>query len=235
MATSGNAILQLTRNQLLEAALRKLGALAQGQTPTTEDYSNASQALNTVIAFLKTKGMQLWKRTEYTFSPTVSVSEYDIGVGKTLNTPYPVKMLQAFRTDAGNTTKIPMEIVADYNYNHFPLSSGGYPLQLTYQPKINYGTIKLWPVPDSSSTTSVIHLVYTKPLEYFDASTDTMDLPEEWYLPVIYQLAVVLAPEWTIPLEDRRMLQAEAKMYTEAAESNGVEDASFFWQIQRRN
>lgn len=233
MSTSGVTTLQLSRDDIIGAALRKLAALAQGQTPTTEDYTNGAQALNTLIAYFRTLGMPLWARKEHVFNPVAGTQSYNIGSGQTLNTPYPIKMLQAYRTDSGSTNRVPIEIVPNYNFNMFPANSGGAPVQLNYQPLNNYGVVKLWPVPDTTATGATITLIYTRPFEYFNNSADTMDLPEEWYLPVIYGLAKLLAPEWSIPLEDRRALSAEAKEYLDTVLSNGTEDGSFYFQVHR--
>jgi hypothetical protein len=228
MATSFVFSYQLTRNQIIESALRKLGVLAEGQTPSTQNYSDGTMALNTVVAQLRAIGMPLWSRADYTFTPTTNT--YLIGDGQTLSTSFPVRMLQAFRTENG--TKIPMDIVALEDFNILPGNSTGSPLKLNYQPYVNVGKISLWPTP-ASSNTSTVTIVYQRPFQYFTTSSETMDFPEEWYNALIYHLAVRLAPEWGVPLPDRQMLLQEAKMYTEDALMVGQEDASLFISPQR--
>lgn len=235
MSTSGVYEYNTTRDELVKATLRKLSVLAKGQTPDTEDIANAVMAMNLRIAEFKTKGMQLWLRTTYSFNPTATVSTYNIGTGQTLNTAYPVKMLQAYRVDSGSTTKVPIELVADENFNRLPNSSGGMPIQLAYQPKIQMGTIRLWPTPDATAATSTVTIVYQRPLQYFNASTDNPDLPEEWVNALIYCTAQDLAPEWGIPLQDRQLLASEAKQHLDNAMESIMEDASLYWQIDRRN
>jgi len=224
MTTSGNTIYQLSRNEIIEAAIGLLGAIAAGQTPTTEDYTISSKFLNTTIARFRTKGLSLWARKSYTWTPTTDT--YLIGDGKTLDTPYPIHILQAWRTDSGGA-KIPLDIDADYDFNQYPATVGDIPFKLTYTPAINYGTIKLWPT-GLTTNTNTLTIVYTRPLEYFDASTDTMDLPEEWYDAIIWDLATKIAPRWGVPIPDRRELKAEAKAYLDAAMESGFEDASFY-------
>lgn len=229
MATSSTYSYQLTRNEIIQSALRKLGVLAEGQTPSTQNYADGMMALNTVISQLRAVGMPLWARSEYTFTPTTST--YTMGTGMTLNTPFPVRMFQAFRSNG--SAKIPMEIVAREDFNILPASSNGSPLKVNYQQFVNYGIVSLWPSPDSTNTETVT-LVYQRPFQYFTTSTETMDFPEEWYNALIYTTAVLLAPEWGIPLQDRQMLKAEAKEYTEMASESGQESGSFFVQPERR-
>jgi hypothetical protein len=230
MTTSGVTTVQLTRNEMIAASLRKLGVVAAGQTPTTEDYTNGAQAYNALISSFRALGMPIWKRTEYSWTPTTQ--SYNIGTGYTLDTDYPLKIYQAYRMASSGTSKIPMDVISDYDYNMLPTTTGGTPLKLTYQPKNNFGTIKLWPVPDSSNT-DVVYITYQSPFEYFSASTETMDFPEEWYEPLIYGLAVRLAPEYGIPLPDRQDLRKEAQMYLDNVLGMGAEDGSIFFSPSR--
>jgi hypothetical protein len=235
MSTSGVTTNQLTRNQFIEAALRTLGVLALDQTPEATEYTNAVIKLNALIGEFRVKGLMVWQRTTYTMSLTAT-NTFNIGTGQTLNTPYPIHLLQAMRLDANTSTRIPMEIIADANYNLLPSSTSGVPIQLTYQPKMNMGVIKVWPTPDTYSVSNVtILLTYLRPLEYFSASTDTADFPEEWVSAIIYGLALRLAPEYGVPLEDRKLLAAEANTYLNTAMDTAFEDASFFIQPKMHN
>lgn len=228
MATSSIYSYQLTRNDIITSAMRKLGVLAEGQTPSAQNYADGMMALNTAISQLRAVGMPLWARSEYTFTPTTGT--YTIGTGMTLNTPFPVKLLQAFRTETN--AKIPLELMAREDFNILPTTSTGSPIKVNYQPNINYGTLSFWPAPTSSNT-ATITLVYQRPYQYFTTSTETMDFPEEWYNALIYTLAVLLAPEWGVPLPDRQVLKSEAKEYIEMAQMTGQEDGSFYLQPER--
>ena len=235
MATSGVTTNPLTRNQIIEAAHRKLGVVAEGQTLSAENYTNGALALNALLAEFRTLGMPLWARQSYTLTLVASTSTYNIGSGQTVNTPYPLKILQAYRNDTSSTSKIEMDVIADYNFNMLPSNSSGAPIQLSYTPRVNYGVIKIWPTPDSTAASgSTVTIVYQRPMEYTASATDTMDLPEEWYKALIFQLAVDLAPEWGIPLPDRQKLEAQADKALDRALSFGTEDGSLYWQIDRR-
>jgi uncharacterized membrane protein len=225
MTTSTIFSYQLSRDQLITAALRKLGVIAQGQTPDIEAITNGAMSLNTTVAELRAVGLPMWSRTEYSWIPTTS--NYTIGTGQTLNTPYPVRLLEAFRTDFGGASRIPLNIISSSEYNTLPNSTGGNPIQINYTPTVNIGTIRLWPTPDISNTATVT-IVYQQPFEYFQTANDTMDFPEEWYNAIIYKLAVLLASEWGIPLQDRQLLMKEAAEYIANAQSIGQEDAGFF-------
>ena len=228
--TSGIAYYQLTRDQLTTAAMRKLGVIAQGQTPSADDLTNAAMALNMAVAELRALGMPLWKRTSYSWTPTTG--QYSIGTGYTINSTAPLRVYQAYRVDSGSTAKIPMDVIGLEDYNRLPTTPGSPPIKLNYDPKVNYGYINLWPQPDSTNTASVT-IVYQVPYDYFNASTDTMDFPEEWYNAIVYKTAVLIAPEWGIPLPDRQLLIKEMQMYVDSAATVSQEDGSIYFQPER--
>lgn len=64
MTLSGSFDFDLTRNELLASALRKVGAIAQGESPSAEQVSEASEALNVLTKNLE--GFRLWKRDWWT-------------------------------------------------------------------------------------------------------------------------------------------------------------------------
>lgn len=237
MATSGITVNQLTRNQFIETALRTIAVLAIDQTPSATEYTNALVKLNALLGEFRSLGMALWARTTFSFPVVASTSAYNIGTGQTLNTPYPLKMLQAYRTDSTNSTHVPMEIVANFNYNLFPTNSSGSPIQLNYQPKINLGVVSIWPTPNAGDVTSgiTVNLVYTRPYEYFSAAADTLDMAEEWVQAVIYGLAVRIAPEYGVPIQERQILMSEYKDVLANALSAGTEDGSLFFQPDSRS
>lgn len=230
MTTSGVRTYQIDRNSIIDAAIGTLGVLARGQTPTAEDYTIAAKKLNMLIAKLRAKQLPLWTRTEYTLGLTAGAASYTIGPSQAVNTTFPLKLLEAYSIPSSGSARIPMNIVSSDQYNLLPTTSGsGQPIQINYQPYINYGVIRIWPTPDSTTASEyTIKIVYQAPFEYFNASTDTMAFPEEYYLPIVYELAALIASDWGLPLEDRRMLKQEAKEYMDQVDSFGTEDASLY-------
>lgn len=235
MTTSGSTTNQLTRNEIITAALRKLGVIAEGQTPSAQNYTDGALALNALIAEFRVLGMPLWARQSYTITPVAGTSSYNIGVGQTINSPYPLKIYQAYRTDSTSTTKIQMDIIADYNFNMLPTNSSGLPIQVSYTPRVNCGVLKMWPTPDSTAASgSTVTIVYQRPTEYVDTSSNTLDVPEEWLNAIIYNLASRLAPEWGTPLPDREALEMTAEKLLSRVLDYGSEDGSLYFQVDRQ-
>lgn len=228
MSTSGIATWSLQGNAIINSALRKLAVLSGGNTPQAFETTNAAEALNAMIKGFQTDGMPVWAIKKYTFTATSGASQFLIGTGQALNTPMPLKVVQAYRSQT-NSVNVPMNIYTNYNYNLLPLStSSGVPINLYYQPKETYGEINLWPIPSDSSTT--VTIIYQRPYEDMVNSTDDVDFPSYWTEAIIYGLAWRLSPEYGIPLQDRSTLMKEAEFFHEKAMSFGSEEGSLYLQ-----
>ena len=81
--------------------------------------------------------------------------------------------------------------------------------------------IKFWLDHTPSDTTDTILLVSLMPLEDFDAQTDTIDAPPEYYRALKFKLALDLAPEFGVepgPNLDRNASEALAACQSFAPE-----------------
>lgn len=234
MTTSGQTIIEMNRDSICAAALRKIGAIALGQTPSATEVTNASEALNNLVAEFQTLGMPLWARKDSTVTMTASVSSYTIGVGQTVNIPFPLKILQAWTvaTSGGAIQELwpnPID-----TFNRLPTANAtGTPSQYNYQPFINYGVLRIWPQPDATTVADrTLHISYMYPFEGFTAAANTPYFPREWNNALIYGLTDLLAPEYGVPLNDRGMFKKEAKDHLETALDFGMENASLTFSPQ---
>ena len=228
MTTSGSTSWSYKQKDIVYAALRKLGVLIPGEDPTTNQKTTAISALNALIKSLIADGLQVWKLTSTVFTAVGGINLYQIGLGKTINTPMPMKVVQALRAVSGQAN-IPMNLYTNYNFNLLPsTATQGTPVNLYYHPIRDYGIISLWPTPQDSSNT--ITLLYQAPLEDMVSDTDDLDFPSYWDDAIVYLLATRLAPEYGIPLPDRQQLLNEAKEMKAIAMSYDVEEGSMYFQ-----
>ena len=226
----GRTVYQLTANNIIKAAMRKIGALAKGQEPDTEDYTNGRMALNSLVAEYQTYGMPLWKRTELSLTLTTGQSTYVFGVGQAVNTPFPLKVYNIVLRQTGGSAQDVL-VTARQDFNLLNTSSTGKPTQYTYQPLINAGELRVWPKPDQAYT---LEITLQAPVYGFLADEE-MNFPQEWQNALIYGLAVLLAPEFGVPLEDRRDLRKEAEFHLDVAKDFDYENAPVFLQVERRH
>lgn len=232
MATSGQTINQLSGDDIINAAYRKLVVIGQGQTANAQQITDGRQALNNLVAEFRTLGMSIWARKDYNLVLVNGQQDYTMGVGQTLNLPYPLKIYAANLLQApAYTTKQIVNPMSFADFDLLPNGATGVPVNYKYQPKINLGIFSVWPVPDASVPAGTyIRLTYQSPFEYFIAGVDTPDFPEEWNNALIYQLAVTLSDENGVSTQKQQWLQMQAEKHLSTALSAGTEEASLLIQ-----
>lgn len=230
MATSGTTTWSMNRNEVINAALRKLAVLSGGSTPETYQITDANSALNAMLKAWHADGMPIWAMKDYTFTTVAGTYQYNIGTGQTLNTPMPLKVVQAIRSDGTSYSNVPLNVYNNYDYNLLPIiNSSGTPVNLYYQPLSTYGTLNLWPKP--SSSTVQITIRYQRPFEDMTSATDDFDFPPYWMEAIVFNLADRLSYEYGIPGQDRVELARRAEMMHQQALSFGSEEGSLYLQV----
>ncbi len=228
MATSNSTVWELTRNNLIDAALRKLGVLQEGEAANSDQLTTGQTALNGVIARFNTLGMPLWKRTQAAVTLIDATATYTLSNAIKLNEVY----LRA--TNSSVTYKL--ELKSEYDIRNLPYSTTGTPNCYSYTPNLaEGGVIRVWPTPDSSAAANYsLWVIYQKEFDTFTAAGETPDFPAYWTDAIIYATAVSLAPEYSVPLNDRKVLLMEATEYLNQAKGYSDEDGSLFIQPYAR-
>jgi hypothetical protein len=227
MATASTLTWKLSRDNIIEGALRKCGVLAKGQTPSSEDYEDCTEALNALIHFFATKGMPLWKRTTVQITPVSGTKDYVVN--------HVWKIVQVVLSDNTSGTQIELLPKSLYDLNRLPDTTSGQPVNFTVLAGLDTATLRVWPTPDASvAANKKLEVVYQKEFGAFSLSTDTPDFPAYWTEALVYGLAVRIAPEYGVPLQDRQDLQQQYRQALAAAEGYGDEDGSMYWMPDRR-
>jgi len=230
--TSGSTDFSVTRDDIIKRALRLIGVLAQGETPSATQVTEAASALNGLVKAWQADGMPLWALKSYAVTLVAGTKDYEIGLGKAVNIPKPLKVQQAYNHNVTSNVDIPMRILTKQEYNMLGnKTSAGNPIQIYYDPQRDYGILSVFPVPSTvEQTANTITLFYQRPFEDFDASTDNPDFPQEWYDAITYGLATRLAPEYGIPAADRKVLWQEMSIIKKEALDFGTEEGSLYFQ-----
>ncbi len=231
MTTSTTTTFSMTGDQLVNAALRKLSVLGDGQSPSSTQLANGTEALNVMLKSFTSKGMPLWVMTEYNV-PLTATHDYTLGIGQAINIPAPLKVTQAILKDTTALTSIPLNIRSHYDYNLLSnQGSVGTPTTYWYEPLNQTGVLHIWPIPDSYAIANqVVAIVYQRPFYDMVTGTNTLDFPQWWMDAVIYGLAWRLSPEYGVPLMDRKELSLEAQYFLDEALSFGEEEGSLYFQ-----
>ena len=237
MATSNSTNFAVTRDDIIKRALRLIGVVAQGETPTTDQVNEAALSLNGLVKAWQADGMPLWALKETSIPLTGGVNSYTLGLGATVNIPKPLKVTQAWFRNTTSNVDIPLRIITKQEYNMLGnKTSQGSPIQIYYEPLRDTGVLHVFPTPGSVDASSgTIYIVYQRPFEDFDSATDNPDFPQEWYDAVTYGLATRLAPEYGVPSSDRKTLWQEMSVIKQEALNFGLEEGSLYFQADRRS
>lgn len=236
MATSGSTNVASSRDEIIKRALRIIGVLGIGETPSTSQVSDAAIALEHMVKAWAADGMSLWAITKTNFSMTASVASYTIGNSQTINTPKPHRIIQAFNRNTSTNIDTPMLIIPkDIYWRLGNKTSTGTPIQLFYDPQRSTGIIYLFPTPNATAASSQsIHIIYQRPFEDFDAASNEPDFPYEWFEALAFGLAARVAPEYGLPIEERAVLWKEAQFLKDEVLSMGGEEGSISFQRDQR-
>ena len=106
MATSGTTTFTVTRDQIIEAALRSLAVLEEGATPGPNALENASFSLNLILKKWQSEGIKVWTIKEYILPLVPNQTSYTIGPSATynLNAAKPLRLIQAYLRNLSNDT-----------------------------------------------------------------------------------------------------------------------------------
>ena len=233
MTTSSSYNWDMTRDEIITDAYALCGAIDENDTLNATQITKGARVLNGLIkTFAGKMGMPLWAVVTTSFPLTANTSTYTIGIGSTINSPKPLKILQAWHRDTSTDFDTPLNVVSLQEY--FKLGNkfvDGVPVQLAYEQGNTTGTIYVYPEADTYSVANrEIWIRYQRPFQDFDASGDTPDFPNEWNLALTYNLAIALAPSLGVPPNDLNTLKQSAKEYTEDAMEAEIENASIFLQ-----
>lgn len=237
MPTSSSYNYTKNRDQIITRALRIVGAIGQGETPTATAISEAAEVLNDLVKEWEADGMQLWCVKQYSATTVGSTASYTIGIGATINEVAPTKILQAWnRTNTNLDT--PILLITRHEYNMLgSKTTEGAPTQLWYNPPgeisgtENTGTITLYVTPSAAyAAANTLMFTGVRPLQDFDASTDVMDFPQYWANAVVWGLADQLSYEYGVGLSERAMISKKAEQHKEKALSYGTEEGHLLIQ-----
>jgi len=137
----------------------------------------------------------------------------------------PLRIIKAFTRNSADNVDTPINMITSNAY--LELSSKtteSYPVQLWYDPQLTDGIASFWPRFVDGTKVIVIH--FHRPLEDFDATGETPDFPQEYYLPLIYELAVSLAPQYSVPMDTWKILRMEAEKWLDRIGNNDYEEGS---------
>lgn len=186
-----------TANDYIKRALKLINVLAVGETPDAEDSNDSFTVLNAMLGLWNTEKLLVYQFQDETHTLVVGTLSYSIGPSATIDTVRPVRIEGGYTVSSDNYT-VGLDIINKDDYDGIRVkTTGGIPRKLFYDPGFTTGTIYLYPSPSEART---LHIKTWKPFTQFATLTTNISLPPGFDQLLVYNLAVLLAAEFNVPL-----------------------------------
>jgi hypothetical protein len=186
-----------TARQLIKRALLINGALTKNQTPAADEANDALITLNAMLSSWSNESLLIYNRVLENFPLVAGDNTYTIGPSGDFNTSRPVQIVSAYVRDGSNDYYLDSIPDTVYDESIGRKTAEGYPEFFQYDYANPVGTIKLWPTPSSAFT---LFIRSEKALTSF-VLDDNITFPPGWEQALAYNLAVLLAPEYSQPVD----------------------------------
>lgn len=124
----------------------------------------------------------------------------------------PLRIVDARRYNILSQIETPMIKLSRLDYRDLPnKTSSGTPTSYFYDPlggATPFGIMYIWPAPNPVA--DAIRFTWYRQIQDFDNPGDQPDFPQEWINPIVWNLAVEIAPEYDIPPQRFQLLKQEA-------------------------
>jgi len=198
MALSGTTTFTMNRDALIKASFRLIGVYDSGESIANHEMVDAGETLNTILKDWMKDGLHLWLRSEIVLTLISGQSKYTIGPGGDNTSNRPLRLNEAFIQDT--TTDTPLDILTKQEYVELgDKSTTGTPNSVYFEPTLTTSTVYLYVAPDSNAAANkTVHLWVERQISDVTSGIDDIEIPQEWYRALKWNLADDLAPEYGI-------------------------------------
>lgn len=209
--------------------------------PTTTQYTKALRFLNYIVTSWQAKGMQVWCTKNATLTLVSGQSSYSVGPSMDLDIARPLSISQAWlHNTAESTDPLQLRILGREEYNSITNKElESTPNSVWYSPLYDgpanndgagaFSLLYVWPTADTTSaSTYTLIVTYTRPIQDFNATSDTLDFPQEWYKAICWSLAADLAPSYGVPVMYWDRIENKAEKFLQEVSGWDHEEGSTF-------
>lgn len=186
-----------TAYDIIHGALRKIGAIAVGETLAPEDSTTGLEQLNAMLDLWSTEHLAVFNNNEYVLQLQAGKSTYSVGAGADFDMPRPLRLSGAYTRlqPTGTTVDYPCAEVDFTRWAKIGVKSqpGPWPKVMYFNTSFPLAELIFWPVPSQNAE---FHLWADMVFSQFANLTDTVSLPQGYMLALQTNLALLLAPEY---------------------------------------
>lgn len=201
-----------TVGDLVTSALKTAGVLGVGQTALSEDSNDAFNLLNYMVALWNRKRWLVYDLLDTALTSTGATS-YTVGSGGNFNIARPDRLEFAYfrllNSTGQNQVDFPLQILPSReDYSRIALKSlSTWPTYTFLDSGYPTGSVYFWPIPPA--TTYELHIGTKNPISAFTSLAQTVNLPPEYQMPIVYNLAARLRVSYQLPVDQALVALAE--------------------------
>jgi hypothetical protein len=184
--------------EVIAGAMRLLGAIATGETPTAQEANDGLNTLNDLLESWSLESLSVYGTDNQTFQGIANQGLYTIGPGGNFDTTpvgRPVRISGGYCTFNG--VDFGFEMIGEDEYNRISLKTQAqsYPMKGLYINSSPLGILKFWPVP-----TLVLPVVLNidRILTQVPTLPTVIGFPPGYFVAIKYALSIMLAPDYGI-------------------------------------
>ena len=186
----------MTAQEIIQASMRKLGVYASGETPTTSELADGLSALQSMLRTWAGRRLVVFSSVKDTLTLVAGTSSYTWGSGGTLTTTRPYSVFGAYVLDSSNLSH-PVEQITEGEYRKVRMkTTAGRPDNMFLHLLYPLSYIYLYPTPDAAETLYIDSMKSFTETSSFSALSDVLQFPLNYEEPIIYNLAIRIAPEF---------------------------------------
>jgi hypothetical protein len=204
-----------TTRDLITAAYRKIGVVAEGETMNADQAATGLAVFNRLMKGWQNRGAHLWSVSEISVELTTATT-YELD-------PRPLELHSvSLRRDGIDT---PMQAMTRDSYDRLPLKSSlGLPTTWYFNRQRETATITIWPAL-AVANDETLRITLTREFLDIDDHNEAPDIPGEWWDAAVYNVAARLCDDYS---RDLPYVRATARELEEQALAFDREGSVFF-------
>jgi hypothetical protein len=189
----------MTVQDLINAALRRIGALAAGETPSAEESADAFACLNRMVDSWQAERLTVYTLTRTLWTISANDGSYTLGTSGDIAIARPMWVSRIKVVDTSYTPDLEIDLgdlLTEEAYAAIgqKLLTATYPFCVYYNPTYPLGTVTFYPVPTSTTLQGALYAF--APVAQFSATSATISLPPGYERALTANLALELIPEY---------------------------------------
>ena len=197
-----------TARTMVTDALKEIGVVAEGETPSGTMADDAFRALNRLMESLS-NDKEFSYQNDTTSYVVTNLASFTIGPTGNLVGLRPIEPIFVHVDVAGISYPIKILDMAKWDAIGYKSAKGAIPEAVYYEPSMPNGTMYIWPIPTSATTMVMRSSVLVNSF----ASLDTaLSMPPGYEEALIKTLAVNISPQYPVTLSPITVRAAQAAM-----------------------